>query len=110
MLISWVFLLTYAENQGQACRFICAWRVDKSRIVVAVKNGCVWMYFVRWVNANGRFAEFTSKYADATAWPNTLPATHVYRPSSVGLTILILCVWGSPEDEAVWNKKEFEIS
>ena len=104
--------LSYAWNQGHACRFICAWIVDKSRIVVAVKNGCACMCFVEWasklagVNANGRLAEFTSKYADATACPSTLPATHVYKPSSVGFTILMLWVWGSPEDEAVWNRKK----
>ena len=81
---------------------------------MAVENGCICMCFVVWtnnfagVNANGRFAELTSRYAEATAWPNTLPATQVYNPSSVAATFLILCVWGSPEDDAVWNKKKFE--
>ena len=79
---------------------------------MAVKNGCVCMCFAEWVNnfagvnAKGRFAEFTSKYAEATAWPSTLPATHVYKPSSVGFTILILWVWGSPEDDAVCKKRK----
>ena len=81
---------------------------------MAVENGCICMCFVVWtnnfagVNANGRFAELTSRYAEATAWPNTLPATQVYNPSSVAATFLILCVWGSPEDDAVWNEKKFE--
>ena len=99
--------LTYHWNQGHACLFICAWTVDKSKNVVAVENGCACMCFVNLagLNAYGRTAEFTSKYAEATACPSTLPATHVYKPSSVGFTILILCVWGSPEDEAVWKKK-----
>ena len=79
---------------------------------MAVKNGCVCMCFAEWVNnfagvnAKGRLAEFTSKYAEATAWPSTLPATHVYKPSSVGFTILILWVWGSPEDDAVCKKRK----
>ncbi len=33
--------------------------------------------------------ELTSRYAEAVAWPSTLPAMHVYRPSSAELTCLM---------------------